>query len=176
MVVMLGGALFSIFRGWAADHVGSRPVLMTSLGIAILLPLGWLVLPRQIANPVFWCGLFYFTFGITASGTAIGAGRLLFNGVIPPEKSTSYTAIYYACLGLTGGIAPLLAGGILSISAGKAGAFGPLIVDGYSVLFVLGSVLLFFGLIQYSHVAPDGVYTTREAIRKMVASITVRRV
>ena len=30
--------------------------------------------------------------GTLANGLYIGAGRLLFNGVVPPEKSTAYTA------------------------------------------------------------------------------------
>ena len=119
-VVMVGGALSSILWGWAADRIGSRPVLMSSLAIGLLLPVGWLLLPRQIPNAVIWCGLLYFVYGVIANGSAIGAGRLLFNSVIPQEKSTSYTAIYYAWMGLTGGIAPLLAGGILSIQRGHA--------------------------------------------------------
>ncbi len=110
-VVMIGGALFSMIWGWAADRVGSRPVLMSSLGIGLLIPAGWLLLPRHIPYPVVWCGLLYFLYGVISNGSAIGAGRLLFNGVVPPEKNTAYMAIYYAWMGLTGGIAPLLAGG-----------------------------------------------------------------
>jgi MFS family permease len=175
MVVMIGGAIFSILWGWAADRVGSRPILMSALGICLLVPIGWLLLPRQIANPVFWCGLLYFIYGAIASGSSIGAGRLLFNGVIPPEKSTSYTAIYYAWMGLTGGIAPLLAGGILSSIPGLDLRFGPFVVDSYSILFFAGLLALIYGLVQYGHVAPDGVYTTRAAIRKMVARVTARK-
>ena len=175
-VVMVGGALSSILWGWAADRVGSRPILMSALGISLLLPVGWLLLPRQIANPVLWCGLLYFVYGISANGSSIGAGRLLFNGVIPPEKSTSYTAIYYAWMGLTGGIAPLLAGGILSSIPRLHLQFGPFDVDAYSILFFAGLIALVYGLVQYGHVAPDGVYTTRAAIRKIFTRITARRV
>jgi MFS family permease len=174
-VVMVGGALSSILWGWAADRVGSRPILMSALGISLLLPVGWLLLPRQIANPVLWCGLLYFVYGVSANGSSIGAGRLLFNGVIPPEKSTSYTAIYYAWMGLTGGIAPLLAGGILSSIPGLHFQVGPFVVDAYSILFSAGLIALVYGLVQYGHVAPDGVYTTRAAIRKIFSRIIARR-
>jgi MFS family permease len=175
-VVMIGGALSSILWGWAADRVGSRPILMSALAIGLLIPAGWLLLPRQIPNPVLWCGLLYFLYGVIANGSSIGAGRLLFNGVIPPEKSTSYTAIYYAWMGLTGGMAPLIAGAILSFSAGMKTQVGPFDIDGYSVLFFLGFVILVFGLSQYARVAPDGVYTTRAAIRRIFARIATRRI
>lgn len=104
MVVMVGGALSSILWGWAADRVGSRPILMSSMGVGLLVPVCWLFLPRQMPNAVLWCGVLYFIYGVIANGSSIGAGRLLFNSVVPQEKSTAYTAIYYAWIGLTGGI------------------------------------------------------------------------
>ena len=173
-VVMVGGALSSFGWGWAADRIGSRPVLMSALGLGLLVPLGWFLLPRQVSSPLVWCGLLYFLYGVIASGSSIGAGRLLFNGVIPPEKSTAYTAIYYAWMGLTGGIAPLLAGAILSVSAGMQIRLGFLVLDGHALLFLLGLILLVFGMIEYRQVAPDGVYTTRAALRKMVSKFTLR--
>jgi MFS family permease len=175
-VVMVGGALSSILWGWAADRLGSRPILMLSVAMGVLLPLAWLFLPRHILNPAVWCGLLYFVYGVFANGSAIGAGRLLFNRVIPPEKNTSYTAIYYAWMGLCGGIAPLLAGGILSISNGLQAQIGLVSVDGYSLLFFLGWLGLIYGLVQYGHVTADGLYTTRAALRMILSRITARRV
>ena len=174
-VVMVGGALSSILWGWAADRAGSRPVLMSTLAVGLFIPAGWLLLPRQIPNIVVWCGLLYFLYGVIANGSAIGAGRLLFNGVIPEEKSTAYTAIYYAWMGLTGGIAPLLAGAILTFSAGLQTRLGPVALDGYTLLFLLACVLLVYGLFEYGRVAPDDVYSTRAAIRKFLTRITTRR-
>jgi MFS family permease len=173
-VVMVGGALSSILWGWAADRIGSRPVLMTSLATGLLLPAAWLLLPRQIPNVVVWCGIFYFIYGVFVNGSAIGAGRLLFNGVVPQEKSTAYTAIYYAWMGLTGGVAPLLAGGMLTLTAGMQTQFGTVVIDGHSVLFSLALVLLVYGVIQYGQVAPDDVYSTRAAIRKMMGLIAAK--
>jgi len=175
MVVMVGGALSSILWGWAADRIGSRPILMSSLAVGLLLPVCWLVLPRQVPNAVFWCGLLYFVYGVIANGSAIGAGRLLFNSVVPQEKSTSYTAIYYAWLGLTGGIAPLLAGGILSLTAGMQTRIGTVQIDGQTILFILAFLFLGYGLIEYGRVAPDGIYTTRGAIRKLIGRIPIAK-
>jgi MFS family permease len=174
-VVMVGGALFSILWGWAADRVGSRPVLMSALAVSLLVPAGWLLLPRTVAQPVLWCGLLYFVYGVVSSGSSIGAGRLLFNGVIPPEKNTSYTAIYYAWMGLTGGVAPLFAGALLSAASGFHLQFGPLALDAYSILFCGGMAALVYGLAQYARVTPDGVYTTRGAIRMLIGRLAPRR-
>jgi MFS family permease len=171
MVVMVGGALSSIVWGWAADRIGSRPILMSSMLIGLLLPVCWLFLPRQVPNAVIWCGLLYFVYGVMANGSAIGAGRLLFNSVIPQEKSTSYTAIYYAWMGLTGGIAPLLAGGILSLTTGMKTQIEMVAIDGQTILFILSFLLLGYGLIEYGRVTPDGVYTTRAAVLKLMQRI-----
>ena len=172
MVVMVGGALSSILWGWAADRVGSRPVLMSSLAIGLLLPVCWLLLPRQVPHAAIWCGLLYFIYGVIANGSAIGAGRLLFNRVVPQEKSTAYTAIYYAWIGLTGGIAPLLAGWILTFTAGMHWQAGPVEMDGQTILFGLSLILLGYGLMEYGRVKPDGIYTTRGAIRKLLRNIS----
>jgi MFS family permease len=175
MVVMVGGALSSILWGWAADRIGSRPILMSSLAIGLLLPVCWLFLPRQVPDAVLWCGLLYFVYGVIANGSAIGAGRLLFNSVIPQEKSTSYTAIYYAWMGLTGGIAPLLAGGILSFTSGMQTQIGGVAIDGQSILFIFAFLLLGYGLIEYGRVTPDGIYTTRAAIHKLLGRLILDR-
>ncbi len=52
---------------------------MSSLGFGLLGLAGWL-LPGQVPYPVIWCGLLYFLYGVVSNGSAIGAGRLLFNG------------------------------------------------------------------------------------------------
>lgn len=170
-VGMVGGALSSLAWGWAADRVGSRPVLMPALTLSLIIPLGWLALPRQAPHAVVWCGLLYFIFGVVSFGVFIGSGRLLFNGVVPPEKSTAYTAIYYAWMGLTGGAAPLLAGGILTATAGWQTRLGGLTFDGHALLFCLSVLLLGFGWWQYGRVRPDDVYTTRAVLQRLAARL-----
>lgn len=175
MVVMVGGALSSFLWGWAADRVGSRPILMLSGALGLALPAVWLLLPRHLPDAALWCGLLYFAYGVFSNGSAIGAGRLLFNSVIPPQENTSYTALYYAWMGLTGGIGPLVAGWILSLGAPLQARLGPWTVDGYALLFLLGLLGLGYGLAMYARVAPDGAYTTRAALRRLAGLVTARR-
>ena len=114
-VVMVGGTPAGLLLGWLSDRIGSRPVLMPSTALTLLIPLGWLLLPRQTTHAVAWCAVLYFLYGVAITGMAIGSGRLLFNGVVPPEHSTAYMAIYYAWSGCVSGLAVLLAGALIDL-------------------------------------------------------------
>jgi MFS family permease len=155
MAAMLGGVAASFFWGMAADRMGSRPVLIPSLLLNILIPLGWLFAPRQAANASLMCALLFFAYGSIAHGISISAGRLLFNAVIPVEKNTSYTSVYYAWSGLSGGITPLLAGFLLTSLAGWQIRIGTLVIDAYGLLFLLSAGLFVGGLLFYRKVRPD---------------------
>ena len=167
IVVMIGGALAGLLLGWAADRVGSRPVLMPSAAVTLLVALGWLLLPRQIPHAVAWCAALYFMNGGAAGGVAIAASRLLFNSVIPPERSTAYTAIYYAWLGITGGLAPLLAGAIIALGGGWQTRLGGVVVDSHSLLFLGAFLMLAAGWWLFGRVRPDDRHTTRTVLKQL---------
>lgn len=171
IMVMAGGALAGLFLGWVADRVGSRPVLMPATVLTLLIPLGWLLLPRQIPHAVPWCTTLYLLYGVASSGMGIAASRLLFNGVIPAECSTAYTAIYYAWMGVTGGIAPLLAGALLSTSGNWQIRMSALVIDGHSLLFLLALLLLAAGWWLYGRVRPDDRHTTRTVARQLIGLV-----
>jgi len=164
--VMLGNGLSCLFWGWAADRVGSRPVLMPALAMLLLIPLGWLLLPRHSPHLLACCIILYAGFGIANGGVAVATGRLLFNRVVPPEKSTAYTALYYAWLGITGGLTPLLAGAMLKAFTRWQSPIGPYMLDGYALLFLCALLLLAIGTTLFTRVIPDDRYTTRMVIRQ----------
>lgn len=169
-VAMVGGALSSLAWGYLADRFGSRPVLMPAAALSLLLPLAWLLLPRQTPHLVAWCVALYFFYGMASIGVLIGAGRLLFNSVVPREKSTAYTAIYYAWMGITGGVGPLVAGGLLSLSRGWQMELGPVVLDGHSLLFALALGLLGLGWALYGRVRPDDIHTTRSVLKHVLGA------
>ena len=170
--VMVGSGLSCVLWGWAADRVGSRPVLLPSVALHLLIPLGWLLLPRHAPHLLLWCIALYGVYGIANGGITVAASRLLFNGVVPPEKSTAYTAIYYAWMGIAGGLAPLLAGRILSAGARWHAHAGPCVLDAYALLFAAAFVLLLLGWALYARVAPDDRYTTRMVLRRLLLGKT----
>jgi len=163
-LVMVGGALSAWLWGWTADRFGSRPVLMSAVALTLLIPLGWLLLPRHAPHLVLWCALLYFTHGVAFNGAALGAGRLLYNGVVPLRQNTAYTAVYYAWLGLVGGLAPLAAGALLQAGGRWHWAVAGLAVDAHALLFALASVLIALGWGCYGQVRPDDRYRTRDVL------------
>jgi len=166
-VVMIGGAVSALGWGSAADRYGSRPTLMTGAVLTLLVPLGWLLLPRQAPHVIVWCVLLYALHGIALSGVSLGAGRQLFNDVIPPPKNTAYTAVFYAWQGLVGGVAPLVAGALLQAANGRQVALGWLTADGYALLFAVAAVLVVVGWACYRRVRPDDRYRTRDVLQEM---------
>jgi len=174
MAGAIGSAVSSLLWGWAADRVGSRPVVMSAVGLSLLIPLGWLLLPREVAHAAVWCGVLFFAAGVIVGGVNIGANRLLFNGVIPREHSTAFTAIFYAWIGLVGGTAPLVAGGLLTAGAGWHARIGGITADGYALLFVLALGLTAMGWSLYARVRPDDRYTTRMVLRRL-GQVVMRR-
>jgi MFS family permease len=163
LVAMVGGALASLGMGWLSDRVGSRPVLMPAAALLAGVPLGWLLLadtPASSGYPVL-----FLLFGVASNGVIIGANRLLYNGVAPPDKNTAYLAIYYAWIGLAGGLAPLIGGAVLHLSATGGGPTTPAAVDGYTVLFSLALLALVASWLLFGRVRRDGGYSTRTAVR-----------
>jgi hypothetical protein len=144
-------------------------VLLPALVLSLIVPAGWVLLPRQTDHPVLWCTVLYMVHGMTSGAVAIGVGRLLYNAVVPPDRNTAYMAIYYAWMGLTGGVAPLLAGRLLARLDGWAWCTGRWVADGYTVLFLSAAGLLAIAWALFLSVRPDHVHTTRAVFRRLVA-------
>ena len=139
---LLGGVISGALWGWAADRFGSKPVMLSGLHVMAVLPLCWLVFPRHSAWSVpLAMGLAFFS-GLINYAWAIGSGRLLYVSIVPPEKKTEYMALYYAWVGLLGGIGSLFAGRLLDMCRGLRGNFGFIALDPYTPVFVLSSILL----------------------------------
>ena len=175
MASMAGGAAASIFSGVFADRIGSRPVMMPGLAASLLVSAGWLLAPLQSPIAAVLCGVLYFAYGAASTSASLGAGRLLFNKVIPMEKNTEYTSVYMAWAGLVGGAAPLLGGKILVSLAGWQVGNGFFTLDAFRLLFVLSLFGFAGSVILYGKVQPDSEYSTRSAIRRLLARMRARQ-
>ena len=164
---MLGGALFSLISGVIADRIGSRPVLMPGLIASVLVPLGWLLVPAHTAHPFVFSALLYFSFGAASVSASIAATRSLFNSVIPVEKNTAYTSVYYAWAGLTGGVAPLLGGALLTGLVGWQIGSGIFSLDAFRLLFLISLVSFSGSVFMYARVSADSDVSTRSALRRL---------
>lgn len=119
----VGSTLFFYLWGWAADRYGGKPVLLSSAGFSVFLPLCWLILPRQ-SDWSYLCALgIFFVGGAAGAGVQVGSVNLLFNAAVPPEKKTGYLAVFYAWSGVVGGLSAIMAGGLLEAFKGLQGGF-----------------------------------------------------
>jgi MFS family permease len=152
---LLGGLLSGYLWGWAADRYGSKPVMMSGIVVIVLLPVGWLLMPRFAEWSIYVAlGIAFFQ-GISSLGWTIGSSRLLFVNVVPPEKKSGYMAIYYAWIGIVGGFSQLVGGWILDNSQGLTGEFLIFPIDPYLPLFVGGILLAALSILVFRGVRAD---------------------
>jgi MFS family permease len=156
---MLFGMLFtSLPWGWAADRYGSRPVMLLGLALKALLPVMWLAMPRQSANSLYIALGIALVLGISEVAWLIGAPRLFFGSVVPPEKKMVYLSLHYSLLGFVGGASQLLGGWLLTASALFAGTYAGVAVTSYTPLFVLGFLLVLASVYVLWPMRADNVY------------------
>ena len=168
---MIGSVAASLLWGWMADRFGSRTALMPGLTLSLALSVFWcsiLATGHAAALGIPALAAAGFVGGVATSAITIGSGRLLLAGVVPPDKSAAYTSVYYAWAGLTGGIAPLLAGGIFSATAALPMPTAWTAADPYAILFTLSLFPAVFGWVSFFRTRPDGAVRTRELLRQVV--------
>jgi hypothetical protein len=150
---LIGGLLLVYLWGWAADRFGSTPVMFSSILAYMLLPILWLIMPRQSNVSLYVALGIAFLQGLAGMGWAIGSARLLFVSVVPPEKKADYMALYYAWIGVVGGLSQLVGGWLLELGRNLSGEFYIIEIDPYTPLFVLGLMLpmISFAVLRQLH-------------------------
>jgi len=136
----IGGLASSFLWGWAADRYGSKPVMLSGVFLKALLPISWLLMPRESAWSVYVALAIAFVQGLAGMGWSIGAGRLLYVSVVPRDKRTGYLPLRFAWLGVVGGFGKLLSGRLLDVTANISGQFLFLTLDPYTILFVVSLI------------------------------------
>jgi HEAT repeat protein/MFS-type transporter involved in bile tolerance (Atg22 family) len=142
----LGALISSFWWGWVADRYGSRPIMQFSVMIILLLPIGWLLMPRHSPTSLPIAFFLAFVAGIGALAWQISWMRYLFVNVMPRENSAPYSAVYYAWFGFVSGLGPLLVGQLLTLSSRLDARVWLLPVDPYTPVFGLSILLLLAGL------------------------------
>ena len=159
---LVGNLVSSLPWGWASDRYGSKPVMISGLVLKILLPVFWFMMPRHSDASLYVALGIAVLVGISDMGWGIGSGRLLFVSVVPPQKKMQYMALYYAWIGLVGGLSQLVGGWILSYSVGFTGQWLGMAVDPYTPLFVLGFVLTIVTIVLFKGIRADNVFGVGE--------------
>jgi MFS family permease len=157
-----GGFASAYFWGWASDRYGGKPVMLVGGHGVIVVAILWYFIPHHSAFSLAAVVANGFLIGVTGLAWAIGQSRLLFVAIIPLEKKTAYTAVFYAWVGLCGAAAPLLAGFALDHFAKLNYSFYIFSVNQFTPLIALTVVLIAVGLFIVSRVRSDGRLPARE--------------
>lgn len=158
----LGGLAATYLVGWSADRYGSKPLLLSGLYIKILIPVAWLLMPRESAFSLPVALAVSAVNGGADIAWAIGSGRLLYVKVVPGEKKTEYMSMYYALMGLIGGLSQVAGGGVLDLTAGLSGQFLIFTIDPFFPLFVFGLILTAVSAVIFTRVQADSPVSVGE--------------
>ena len=159
---IVGGFSATYLLGWASDRYGSKPIMLTGLYVKALLPLGWLLMPRNSDLSLPIAMVIWFIWGIAEIAWAIGSGRLLYVKVVPSERKTEYMAVFYAAAGVIGGLSQISSGTILDAFQGLSGRFLIFDLDPFAPLFLAAIVLNFIAVIFFSRVQADSSVSVGE--------------
>lgn len=139
--VMVGSLLSSYFWGWASDRYGGRPVTLYGLAFRAVLPVLWMLLPRQSPAALPLAIAIAAVQGFADVGWQVGATRLLYVSIVPTAKRNDYMAVYWAWLGFASGLSQLAGGRLLTATQDLSGAVAGIPLDPYTPLFLLGIIL-----------------------------------
>ncbi len=153
---LIGSLMASYFWGWAADRFGSKPVILSSLGLLLIPPLGWMLIPLGHAASAWIAGAIFVVAGIGGIGYGLGTGRQLYVTLIPTRLKTQYMSVYCAWMGITGGLGQVLAGWSMDKLPRMSGQLGPLNLNDYTPLFLFSMSMLLIGLLIQRKVHADG--------------------
>lgn len=153
--VMVGALVSSYFWGWAADRYGGRPVTLYGLAFRAVLPIFWILLPRQTTAALPLAIIIAVVQGFADVGWQVGATRLLYVSIVPSAKRSDYMAVYWAWLGLSGGISQLVGGRLLTATQGLSGTLAGVPIDPYTPLFLLGIILPIVAIFVLRHIRDD---------------------
>ncbi len=155
------GLLLSCYLwGWASDRYGSKPIMITSLGLALFLPVFWLILPRHSLLSILLAMIVGLLLGAANIGWALGFSRYLFVSAVPPDKRTTYMAVFHAWIGVVAGLGPLLAGRLVDMNLFTNRNILWFQLDCFTPLFIGSIVLFFLAILIMSKTRPDGAVPT----------------
>lgn len=161
---LIGTLVSSYVWGWAADRYGSKPVILLSLMLLVLPPIGWLLLPRGswLTGPVAMA--IFFVSGVASIGYGLGTGRQLYVTIVPYRRKTHYMSVFCAWMGAVNGTAQLLAGKSLSFMPDISHTYGFVTIGRYSCLFAFCILVLLVSLWLQQRVQADGSLSMRRFV------------
>ena len=165
--IMMLAALPSTFVwGWAADRFGSKPVLLLSILLLLIYPIGLLIIPANSDMSFIAAVVLAVATGLVGPGWAIAQSRWVLSTLIPRERRAGYGALNMAWIGGISALAPWLGGHVLDSQSVKNIDWSrvPLISDEYTMLIVAGGLLMLVGVAILGRIKSDTTVATRQFV------------
>lgn len=147
--VLIGSLSATYLSGWAADRYGSKPVMLSGLWLMMLLPIGWLLIPRGSTLSLPIALAIALVRGAAVIMWGIGSSRMLYVSVVPFGKKTEYMGSYYALIGIIGGMSQLIGGRILDLFSNLSGTFSFVTIDSFTPVFLMSFILIILSQILF---------------------------
>ncbi len=162
IAILVGGLISSQLLGWSADRYGSKPVMISGIILTFLFPIGLIFMPRMTEASLAIALTLSFFRGVASIGWQVGSSRLLFTQIVPENEKAQYMAVYYAGVGLIGGVSQFIGGAILDATADLSGQILFIQLDSFTALMGIGVVLPLLSLFLFRRVRSDSNISVTE--------------
>jgi len=169
-----GGMTTGYLWGWAADRFGAKPVMISSVGVMVFLPVLMCAIGKDTPHAVPAGVAVASLWGVASAGWGLSLFRHLYVSVMPADRKTQYTAVFYAWIGVVGGCGPLVAGAALDALAERSGSWWVFTISQYTPVFLSGSVLLVAAMILLGFLKAEGQMPAGEFVAMLFQGSPVR--
>lgn len=150
--------------GHIVDRTGSRPMLASALAVWVLHALLWAGLASGHLALDWWTlGAIQVTAGFGGAAFTLANQRLLM-AVVPGQGRSHFFALHSVAFAMGQGIAPVLWGASLDLSAGWSG----LGLNAHAALYVLAALMLCIGLLWAGRLQEPRALSTADFLRELL--------
>jgi len=155
--------LAALFWGWVSDRYGSRPVMIVTRAMMLVMPMGLLFLPLGYSWTHFVIYGLHVLLGLAFPGMMVATGRYLFLNLVPEEGGETIFNLQFAVNGLAFAVGSLLPGVMLDIgsSMGDISLVGGLTITPFTWIFAGGLVFMITSILLATTLPAVGEMNTR---------------
>ncbi|MBN1436279.1 MAG: MFS transporter [Sedimentisphaerales bacterium] len=168
IVATIGALVTSLLWGWAADRFGSKPVLLSSIGALLFVPILWFAIPRTGEHSIIFAYAIAGLAGMSITGWAIAGHRYLYVSAITPDSKIACMSVYYATAGIVGGISPLVVGWVIDTGRNLNVQWFCFTIDKYTPFWAIETLLLLGSLFVFGRLRTDDAISVRSFLSMFI--------
>ena len=141
LFLLVGSSLSNLFIMNIIDKVNSKKLILSFIYINLIVPLLWFLTSYYQFIYLYLFYFLYFLQGFSSCIIILVSNKICFNNIIPKSNSAEYSSIYYACVGLFGGLSPFIIGQIFDMLSNPYE-----VIFLYSFIFFISASYFFYKL------------------------------